>query len=53
MWNNPIIYRFVVTIQSQGQEIKRGYRTTNVWMKRPPGWQVMAGHTASLDVVPG
>ncbi|HQQ76011.1 MAG TPA: nuclear transport factor 2 family protein [Thermoanaerobaculia bacterium] len=46
-------YRFVVTIQSQGQEIKRGYRTTNVWMKRPPGWQVMAGHTASLDVVPG
>lgn len=46
-------YRFVVTIQSQGQEIKRSCRTTNVWMKRQPGWQVVAGHTASLDGVPG
>jgi ketosteroid isomerase-like protein len=46
-------YRFVVTIQNGAQEIKRRYRTTNVWMKREPGWQVMAGHTASLDGVPG
>jgi ketosteroid isomerase-like protein len=46
-------YRFVVTIQSQGQEIKHRCRTTNVWMKRPPGWQVVAGHTARLDAVPG
>jgi len=45
-------YRFVVTIQSQGQEIKHRCRTTNVWMKRRPGWQVVAGHTARLDAVP-
>lgn len=45
-------YRFIVTIQSDGQEIKRRYRTTNVWMKRQRGWQVMAGHTASLDAIP-
>jgi ketosteroid isomerase-like protein len=45
-------YRFVVTIQGQGQEIRRGCRTTNVWMKRPSGWQVVAGHTASLDAKP-
>jgi ketosteroid isomerase-like protein len=43
-------YRFTVTIQNNGQETKRRFRTTNVWMKRQPGWQVMAGHTASLDV---
>jgi ketosteroid isomerase-like protein len=45
-------YRFIVTIQNDGQETKRRYRTTNVWMKRQPGWQVMAGHTASLDAIP-
>ena len=45
-------YRFIVTIQNNGQETKRRFRTTNVWMKREPGWQVMAGHTASLDAVP-
>jgi ketosteroid isomerase-like protein len=44
-------YRFVVTIQNNEQETKRRFRTTNVWMKRRPGWQVMAGHTASLDAV--
>jgi ketosteroid isomerase-like protein len=43
-------YRFTVTIQNNGQETRRRFRTTNVWMKRQPGWQVMAGHTASLDV---
>lgn len=46
-------YRFVVTIQTQGQEIKHRCRTTNVWMKRRPGWQVIAGHTARLDATPG
>ncbi len=46
-------YRFIVTIQNGGQEIQRRYRTTNVWMKRQPGWQVIAGHTASLDAIPG
>ena len=45
-------YRFIVTIQNDGQETRRRFRTTNVWMKRQPGWQVMAGHTASLDAVP-
>lgn len=45
-------YRFIVTIHNNGQETRRRFRTTNVWMKRQPGWQVMAGHTASLDVVP-
>ena len=45
-------YRFIVTIQNNGQETKRRFRTTNVWMKREPGWQVMAGHTASLDAIP-
>jgi ketosteroid isomerase-like protein len=45
-------YRFVVTIKGQGQEIRRGCRTTNVWMKRPSGWEVVAGHTASLDAIP-
>ena len=46
-------YRFIVTIQNNGQETLRRFRTTNVWMKRQPGWQVIAGHTASLDAVPG
>lgn len=46
-------YRFIVTIQRDGQETKRRYRTTNVWMKRAPGWQVIAGHTASLDAIIG
>ena len=45
-------YRFIVTIQNNGQETTRRFRTTNVWMRRQPGWQVMAGHTASLDAVP-
>jgi ketosteroid isomerase-like protein len=45
-------YRFIVTIQNNGQETTRRFRTTNVWMKRQPGWQVMAGHTARLDAVP-
>lgn len=46
-------YRFTVTIQKNGQETKRHFRTTNVWMKRQPGWQVLAAHTASLDSTPG
>jgi len=42
-------FGFVVTIRHQGQEIRRRYRTTNVWVKRPRGWQVIAGHTSSAD----
>lgn len=45
-------WRFVITIHNNGQDIRRAYRTTNVWMRRQPGWQVIAGHTASLDAVP-
>lgn len=45
-------WRFAVTVHHDGQDTVRAYRTTNVWMKRQSGWQVIAGHTASLDVVP-
>ena len=45
-------WRFVITIENNGQQTTRAYRTTNVWMKRQPGWQVIAGHTASLDAAP-
>jgi len=41
-------FRFGVTIRHDGQEVIRRYRTTNVWMKRAAGWQVVAAHTASL-----
>ena len=42
-------YRFLVRIQGDGIDINRRYRTTNVWIKRENSWQVVAGHTASLD----
>ena len=45
-------WRFVITIRNDGQETTRTYRTTNVWMRRQPGWQVIAGHTSSLAAVP-
>lgn len=45
-------YRFIVTIQHDGKETKRRFRTTNVWIKRQPDWQVVAGHTATLDANP-
>ena len=41
-------FRFGVTIRSDGKEIVRRYRTTNVWMKRADRWQVVAAHTAAL-----
>lgn len=43
-------YRFVVTIKGEGIDVNRRYRTTNVWMKRQAGWQVIAAHTASLEL---
>lgn len=46
-------WRFVITIENDGQQTTRAYRTTNVWMKRERGWQVIAGHTASLEAAPG
>lgn len=45
-------WRFVITIENNGQQTTRAYRTTNVWMKRQPGWQVIAGQTASLEAAP-
>jgi len=45
-------WRFVITIENNGEQTSRAYRTTNVWMKRQPGWQVIAGHTASLATAP-
>lgn len=41
-------FRFVVRIQGEDKEIIRRYRTTNVWMKRQGGWQIVAAHTANL-----
>ena len=41
-------FRFAVTIHGDGKEIVRRYRTTNVWMKRSNGWQIVAAHTATL-----
>lgn len=43
-------WRFVVTIHHDGEESRRAYRTTNVWLRRRPGWQVIAGHTSSIAV---
>jgi ketosteroid isomerase-like protein len=43
-------YRFIVKIKGEGIDVNRRYRTTNVWMKRQAGWQVIAAHTASLEL---
>ena len=45
-------WRFVITIRHSNQDTTRTFQTTNVWMKREPGWQVVAGHTSSLEAVP-
>jgi ketosteroid isomerase-like protein len=42
-------YRFVVTFRHGGQDLVRRFRTTNVWMKRSAGWQVVAAQTASIN----
>ena len=42
-------YRFIVTFRHDGQDLVRRFRTTNVWMKRAPGWQVVAAQTAMTD----
>ena len=39
-------YRFFVRIKIQTTDVLRRYRTTNVWMKRSGGWQIVAGHMA-------
>ncbi len=42
-------HRFSQRIQGEGMDIHRRYRTTTVWLKRGDQWQIIAGHTASLD----
>jgi ketosteroid isomerase-like protein len=39
-------YRFVVKFKGPNVDVHRRYRTTNVWMKRQGGWQIVAAHTA-------
>jgi ketosteroid isomerase-like protein len=46
-------FRFVVTIEAEGKEVKHGYRTTNVWVKGGGRWQVVAAHTAALAAIGG
>jgi hypothetical protein len=41
-------FQFGVTIRSDGKEVVRRYRTTNVWMKRDGDWQIVTAHTAAL-----
>ena len=42
-------HRFMQRIQGEGMDFQRRYRTTTVWLKRGNQWQIIAGHTASLD----
>jgi ketosteroid isomerase-like protein len=39
-------YRFVVTVQGPNLDLRRRYRTTNVWVKRDGRWQIVAAHMA-------
>jgi ketosteroid isomerase-like protein len=39
-------YRFVVSITGPNLDLRRRYRTTNVWAKRDGRWQVVAVHMA-------
>ena len=39
-------YRFVVTFKGPNPDIRRRYRTTNVWVKRGGRWQIVAAHMA-------
>jgi len=39
-------YRFVVTFKGPKLEVRRRYRTTNVWVKRGGRWQIVAAHMA-------
>jgi ketosteroid isomerase-like protein len=35
-------YRFLVDIKGPTMDVRRRYRTTNVWMKRDGAWQIVA-----------
>ena len=37
-------YRFVVTFKGPNLDVRRRYRTTNVWVKRGGRWQIVAAH---------
>ena len=39
-------YRFVVTFKGPNLDLRRRYRTTNVWVKRDGRWQIVAAHMA-------
>jgi ketosteroid isomerase-like protein len=37
-------YRFIVTFTGPNLDMRRRYRTTNVWAKRDGRWQIVAAH---------
>ena len=37
-------YRFVVAFKGPNLDVRRRYRTTNVWAKRDGRWQIVAAH---------
>jgi ketosteroid isomerase-like protein len=39
-------YRFIVTVKTPSLDLRRRYRTTNVWVKRDGRWQIVAVHMA-------
>jgi len=39
-------YRFVVTVKGSNLDLRRRYRSTNVWAKREGRWQIVIAHTA-------
>lgn len=39
-------YRFVVTVKGPNVDLRRRYRTTNVWVTRDGRWQIVAAHMA-------
>jgi ketosteroid isomerase-like protein len=39
-------YRFIVTVKAPSLDVRRRYRTTNVWVKRDGRWQIVAVHMA-------
>ena len=47
-WGDTAIanYRFVVTVKGPNVDLRRRYRTTNVWVKRDGRWQIIAAHMA-------
>ena len=38
-------YRFVVSFSGPNLDVRRRYRTTNVWVKRDGRWQIVAAQT--------